>query len=275
VGTKLRARTISATAPPNSSHERLATARRGDGLRMHSVLASDPNDPALAPEDAHRRSAPLLTADDRRGESRTSFRWRARGRRTASSPKSRQREEVRSTCACPPRTLAKKTAGPMTIPPPHGTFNHLGSEPVGGDRLGSGKSTSRRAGALVSFNGRPAPQSRSPLPRRRRMLRSFAYAAHGLRELLRDTPSPDRGRSTPASIPSRGYFSTGPISEALLPSVRRRYDRLLASSSSRRAVYEPALRSRHTNLPRLGGIPVARDSAPQIRAPPTARARAQ
>jgi maltokinase len=219
-------------------HERLRRLGEVTG-EMHSVLASDSNDPAFAPETPSVEALGLLTAtideeiahvfvaipeDDERLE-----------------PIAGRGEEVREHL----RMLAHSGTAGMTIRT-HGDY-HLGQTLWAEDDW-----------VIIDFEGEPARsltdrrRKRSPLRDVAGMLRSFAYAATAA-ERLRDTPVPERWEEQAREQFLEGYFST--VDPTLLPSGQAAIDRLLAVYELEKAVYE--LRYELDNRPDWVGIPVA------------------
>jgi maltokinase len=223
---------------PEIFHERLRRLGEVTG-EMHSVLASDSNDPAFAPETPSVEALGLLTAtideeiahvfvaipeDDERLE-----------------PIAGRGEEVREHL----RMLTHSGTAGMTIRT-HGDY-HLGQTLWADDDW-----------VVIDFEGEPARsltdrrRKRSPLRDVAGMLRSFAYAATAA-ELLRDTAAPDRWEEHAREQFLEGYFST--VDPRLLPSGQAAIDRLLAVYELEKAVYE--LRYELDNRPDWVGIPVA------------------
>jgi maltokinase len=223
---------------PEIFHERLRRLGEVTG-EMHSVLASDSNDPAFAPETPSVEALGLLTAtideeiahvfvaipeDDERLE-----------------PIAGRGEEVREHL----RMLTHSGTAGMTIRT-HGDY-HLGQTLWADDDW-----------VVIDFEGEPARsltdrrRKRSPLRDVAGMLRSFAYAATAA-ELLRDTAAPDRWEEHAREQFLEGYFST--VEPRLLPSGQAAIDRLLAVYELEKAVYE--LRYELDNRPDWVGIPVA------------------
>jgi maltokinase len=206
---------------------------------MHSVLASDPNDPAFAPETPSVEALGLLTAtideeianvfavipeDDERLE-----------------PIAGRGEEVREQL----RMLTHAGTAGMTIRT-HGDY-HLGQTLWAKDDW-----------VIIDFEGEPARsltdrrRKRSPLRDVAGMLRSFAYAATAA-ELLRSTPAPDGWEEQARGQFLEGYLAA--VDPKLLPSGQAAIDRLLAVYELEKAVYE--LRYELDNRPDWVGIPVA------------------
>ncbi len=223
---------------------------------MHSVLASDPNDPAFAPETPSVEALGLLTAtvdeeiervfveipeDDERLEAIA-----GRG------------EEVREQL----RMLTHAGSAGMAIRT-HGDY-HLGQTLWAGSRLEAPSAKPPAPGreegdwVIIDFEGEPARsltdrrRKRSPLRDVAGMLRSFAYAATAA-ELLRGTPAPEGWEEQAREQFLEGYLST--VEPSLLPAGQAAIDRLLAVYELEKAVYE--LRYELDNRPDWVGIPVA------------------
>jgi trehalose synthase-fused probable maltokinase len=223
---------------PDAFLERLRRLGEVTG-EMHSALASDPNDPAFAPESPSVEALGLLTAtvdeelervfveipeDDERRE-----------------PIAGRGEEVREQL----RMLTHADSSGMTIRT-HGDY-HLGQTLWAQDDW-----------VIIDFEGAPARsltdrrRRRSPLRDVAGMLRSFVYAATAA-DLLRGTPAPDGWEEQ-----ARGQFLDGylaAVEPALLPPGQAAIERLLAVFELEKAVYE--LRYELDNRPDWVGIPVA------------------
>ena len=163
---------------------------------MHTVLASDANDPSFAPETPSVESLGLLTATvDEEIEQRLP---RApRGRRGARSDRRPRRGGARAAAA------AQRTRGPAgKVIRTHGDY-HLGQTLWAGDDW-----------VILDFEGEPARslperrRKRSPLRDVAGMLRSFAYAAIAA-ALLRGAEAAGRlggagARAVPRRLPRHG-----------------------------------------------------------------------
>jgi maltokinase len=225
-----------------SDPERFITRLRRLGEvtgEMHTVLASDPNDPAFCPETPSVESLGLLTAtvdeeiesvflalpdDDERLEP-----IRGRG------------EEVREQLHM--LTHAGSTG---MIVRTHGDY-HLGQT-----------LWSENDWVILDFEGEPARpllerrRKRSPLRDVAGMLRSFAYAASAA-ELLNGTPAPEGWELEARTQFLEGYLET--VDPALLPAGTLAIERLLTVFELEKSVYE--LRYELDNRPDWVVIPVA------------------
>jgi maltokinase len=207
--------------------------------QMHTVLGSDPSDPAFAPEEPSVEMLGLLTATVDEEIAQVFLSLPEDDERLA--PIAGRGEEVREQL----RLLAHAGSSGRVIRI-HGDY-HLGQTLVaGGDWV------------ILDFEGEPARtlaerrRKRSPLRDVAGMLRSFAYAATAV-EL---TP----GADLPADWEERArqrflerYFET--VDLALLPPGEAAIDRLLAVFELEKAVYE--LRYELDNRPDWVRIPVA------------------
>jgi trehalose synthase-fused probable maltokinase len=205
---------------------------------MHTVLASDANDPAFTPETPSVEALGLLTAtideeiervfvmlpDDERLE-----------------PILGRGEEVREQL----RMLAHSGATGKAIRT-HGDY-HLGQT-----------LWAEQDWVVLDFEGEPARslterrRKRSPLRDVAGMLRSFAYAATAV-QLLRGTPAPDGWEEQARARFLEGYLDT--VDQTLLPSGQAAIERMLSVFELEKAVYE--LRYELDNRPEWIGIPVA------------------
>jgi trehalose synthase-fused probable maltokinase len=205
---------------------------------MHTVLASDANDPAFSPETPSVEALGLLTAtideeiervfvmlpDDERLE-----------------PILGRGEEVREQL----RMLAHSGATGKAIRT-HGDY-HLGQT------LWAGQDW-----VVLDFEGEPARslterrRKRSPLRDVAGMLRSFAYAATAV-QLLRGAPAPEGWEEQARARFLEGYLDT--VDQTLLPSGQAAIERMLSVFELEKAVYE--LRYELDNRPEWIGIPVA------------------
>jgi len=200
---------------------------------MHTALASDPNDPAFAPESPSVEALGLLTAtvdeeiervfvdipeDDERLE-----------------PIVGRGEEVREQL----RMLAHAGTAGMTIRT-HGDY-HLGQTLWAADDW-----------VIIDFEGEPARsltdrrRKRSPLRDVAGMLRSFAYLA------IASGGAHEWEEQARAAF-LEGYLAT--VDSTLLPSGQAAIDRMLAVYELEKAVYE--LRYELDNRPEWVSIPVA------------------
>jgi maltokinase len=206
---------------------------------MHSVLASDPDDPAFAPEEPSAEALSLLTATIDEQIERV-FRDLPSGDPMV-EPIAGRAEEVRERL----QLMSHVGVGGRLIRH-HGDY-HLGQTLLRDDRW-----------IILDFEGEPA---RSLLERRRKrsplrdvagMLRSFAYAASASR-LLEGHPPPD-GWEDEAR---RGFLDAylDAVEPGLLPAGRPAIEKLLAIFELEKAVYE--LRYELNNRPDWVPIPVA------------------
>jgi trehalose synthase-fused probable maltokinase len=208
---------------------------------MHTVLASDPNDPAFAPETPSVEALALLTATVDEQIERVFLSLPEDDERLA--PIAGRGEEVREQL----RMLAYAGSAGMAIRT-HGDY-HLGQTLWSGSRLDW---------VILDFEGEPARsltdrrRKRSPLRDIAGMLRSFAYVASAV-ELLRDNKAPEGWEETARAQFLEGYVAT--VDPALLPSGHGAIERLLAVYELEKAVYE--LQYELDNRPEWVGIPVA------------------
>ena len=210
---------------------------------MHTVLGSDANDPAFAPETPSVEALGLLTAtvdeeiekvfltlpdDDEHLE-----------------PIAGRGEEVREQL----RLLTHAGAAGKIIRT-HGDY-HLGQTLWADSGL-------EADWVILDFEGEPMRslaerrRKRSPLRDVAGMLRSFAYAASAA-ELLRGTPAPDGWEEQAREQFLDGYLAS--VDPSLLPSGQVAIERLLAVFELEKAVYE--LRYELDNRPEWVRIPVA------------------
>jgi maltokinase len=224
-----------------------APERFGERLRrlgevtgeMHTVLASDPNDPAFAPETPSVEALALLTATVDEEIERVFLSLPEDDERLA--PIVGRGEEVREQL----RMLAYAGSTGMAIRT-HGDY-HLGQT-----------LWSEEDWVILDFEGEPARsltdrrRKRSPLRDVAGMLRSFAYVASAV-ELLRGNKAPEGWGETARAQFLEGYVAT--VDPALLPSGHGAIERLLAVYELEKAVYE--LQYELDNRPEWVGIPVA------------------
>ncbi|MBW3609505.1 MAG: hypothetical protein KY463_14415 [Actinobacteria bacterium] len=206
---------------------------------MHSVLASDMNDPAFAPEEPSAEALSLLTATI--DEQIEQVFLDLPPDDPALDPIAGRGQEVRERL----QAMSHVGVGGRLIRH-HGDY-HLGQTML------------RDAGWIIlDFEGEPA---RSLLERRRKrsplrdvagMLRSFAYAASGS-ELLRGVPAPEGWEEQARSGFLETYMAT--VDPSLLPAGRPAIEKLLAIFELEKAVYE--LRYELNNRPEWVAIPVA------------------
>jgi maltokinase len=206
--------------------------------RMHSVLASDGDDPAFAPEEPGAEALALLTATIDEQIERV---FLVLPDAPALAPIAGRGEEVRDRL----QLMSHVGVGGRLIRH-HGDY-HLGQTML------------RDAGwVILDFEGEPA---RSLLERRRKrsplrdvagMLRSFAYAASAS-ELLRGVPAPAGWEEQARLGFLDAYLET--VDQSLLPAGGPATDKLLAIFELEKAVYE--LRYELNNRPDWVPIPVA------------------
>jgi maltokinase len=207
--------------------------------RMHNVLASDPGDPAFAPEEPSGEALSLLTATIDEQIERVFLDLPAGD--TSVAPIAGRGEEIRDRL----QLLSHVGVGGRLIRN-HGDY-HLGQTMLTDARW-----------IILDFEGEPA---RSLLDRRRKrsplrdvagMLRSFAYAASAA-ELLRGVPAPADWEQRARAAYLEAYLET--IEPFLLPAGRMAIEKLLAIFELEKAVYE--LRYELNNRPDWVKIPVA------------------
>ena len=206
---------------------------------MHSVLASDPSDPAFCSETPSVESLGLLTATVDEEIERVFFDLPENDDRL--EPILGRGEEVREHLRL--LTHAGATGKIIRV---HGDY-HLGQTMWVEDDW-----------VILDFEGEPA---RSLAERRRKrsalrdvagMLRSFAYAASAA-TLLRGADVPDDWEDQARQRFLDGYLET--VDPSLMPAGQLAIDRLLAVFELEKAVYE--LRYELDNRPEWVGIPVA------------------
>jgi maltokinase len=206
---------------------------------MHTVLGSDPNDPAFLPETPSVESLGLLTATV--DEEIESVFLALPEDDEQLAPIIGRGEEVREQL----RMLTYAGATGKIIRT-HGDY-HLGQT-----------LWSENDWVILDFEGEPARpvierrRKRSPLRDVAGMLRSFAYAAIAA-ELLHDTPAPEGWEEEARVQFLDGYLET--VDPTLLPSGSLAIERLLTVYELEKAVYE--LRYELDNRPDWVRIPVA------------------
>jgi maltokinase len=229
-------------------------AGRGDGLldeieelgrvvaRMHTVLGSDLNDPAFAPEEPSQESLALLTATIDEEIERVFLDLPQDD--PALEPIAGRAQDVRDRLE-----LLTHVSGGRVIRH-HGDL-HLGQTMhVTGDP--------ERDWVILDFEGEPARplierrRKRSPLRDVAGMLRSFAYAASAS-ELQRGVPAPPGWEEGARERFLRGYLET--VDPTLMPSAQGATYTLLTVFELEKAVYE--LRYEVDNRPDWVPIPVA------------------
>jgi maltokinase len=205
---------------------------------LHSALGAEPNDPAFSPDEPSVESLALLTADVDEQIERL---WVELPETEALEPILGRGQDVRERL----QFLSHIGAGGRVIRT-HGDY-HLGQTML-----------ADRGWVILDFEGEPARPlparrlKRSPLRDVAGMLRSFSYAAAGVRIL--------RGAEPPAGWEERARetFMVGYLDRAdatLLPPGQQALERLLAVFELEKAVYE--LRYELNNRPDWVGIPVA------------------
>jgi maltokinase len=206
---------------------------------MHTVLASDPDDPAFAPEEPSNEALSLLTATIDEQIERVFLDLPHAN--PALAPIAGRGEEVRDRL----QLMSHVGVGGRLIRH-HGDY-HLGQTLLKDERW-----------IILDFEGEPA---RSLLERRRKrsplrdvagMLRSFAYAASAS-QLLRGVPAPEGWEDDARTAFLDAYFET--VEPALLPAGRPATEKLLQIFELEKAVYE--LRYELNNRPDWVPIPVA------------------
>ena len=205
---------------------------------MHTVLASEQNDPAFCSESPSVEALGLLTATVDEEIERVFV--TLPDEEESVSPIAGRGEEVRDQL----RQLTHAGAAGQFIRT-HGDY-HLGQTMWAGDDW-----------VILDFEGEPA---RSLAERRRKrsalrdvagMLRSFAYAASAV-SLLHDVEPPDGWEEQARSRFLEGYFET--VDSSLLPAGQAAIERLLAVFELEKAVYE--LQYELNNRPDWVAIPV-------------------
>jgi maltokinase len=206
---------------------------------MHTVLASDPTDPAFSPEEPSVEALSLLTATI---DEQIEQVFLDLPRDTPSlAPILGRGEEVRDRL----QLMSHVGVGGRLIRH-HGDY-HLGQTMLRDDGW-----------TILDFEGEPARtllerrRKRSPLRDVAGMLRSFAYAASAS-ELLRGVPAPAGWEEQARQGFLDAYLET--VDQSLLPAGRPATDKLLAIFELEKAVYE--LRYELNNRPDWVPIPVA------------------
>jgi trehalose synthase-fused probable maltokinase len=207
--------------------------------RMHTALASDPNDPAFAPEEPSMESTSLITATIDEQIERLFVDLPSDN--PDLEPIAHRGEEVRDRLSL----LSHIGSGGKLIRH-HGDL-HLGQTLLAPDRW-----------IVLDFEGEPARpllerrRKRSPLRDVAGMLRSFAYAASAA-EIQRGTQAPEGWEDRTREAFLAGYFSA--VDPALLPPGEANARTLLTIFELEKAVYE--LRYELNNRPDWVRIPVA------------------
>jgi maltokinase len=206
---------------------------------MHSALASDPADPAFAPEEPSQESTSLITATIDEEIERLFVDLPSDN--VDLQPIVHRGEEVRDRLSL----LSHVGAGGKLIRH-HGDL-HLGQTLLAPDRW-----------IVLDFEGEPARpllerrRKRSPLRDVAGMLRSFAYAASAA-DLQRGTPVPGGWEERTREAFLGGYL--GAVDPGLLPPGESNARTLLTIFELEKAVYE--LRYELNNRPDWVRIPVA------------------
>jgi trehalose synthase-fused probable maltokinase len=206
---------------------------------MHTVLGSDPSDPAFAPETPSVEALGLLTATVDEEIEKVFLTLPDDDERLA--PLVGRGEEVREQLR-----LLTHAGRAGKIIRTHGDY-HLGQTLWAEDDW-----------VILDFEGEPMRslaerrRKQSPLRDVAGMLRSFAYAASAA-ELLRGTPAPEGWEEQAREHFLEGYVET--VDPSLLPAGQLAIERLLAVFELEKAIYE--LRYELDNRPDWVRIPVA------------------
>ncbi|HEX5898471.1 MAG TPA: phosphotransferase [Solirubrobacteraceae bacterium] len=224
-----------------SDPERFVTRLRDLGTvigRMHTVLASDPTDPAFAPEEPSDESLALLTATIDEEIERVFLELPDL---EAVAPIVGQGAQVRDRLQ-----LLSHVGARGKLIRTHGDL-HLGQTMLGdGDWV------------ILDFEGEPARRllerrrKRSPLRDVAGMLRSFAYAASAS-DVQRGHPAPEGWVERAREAFLGGYLEA--VDSVLLPPGEAPTRTMLSIFELEKAVYE--LRYELNNRPDWVGIPVA------------------
>jgi trehalose synthase-fused probable maltokinase len=207
--------------------------------RMHTVLASDPADPAFAPEEPSDESLALLTATIDEEIERV---WVELPQLEALEPIAGRGAEVRDRL----QLLSHIGARGKLI-------RHHGDLHLGQTMLARGDDW-----IVLDFEGEPARpllerrRKRSPLRDVAGMLRSFAYAASAS-DVQRGRPAPEGWEDRARDAFLAGYLEA--VDPVLLPPGESPTRTLLTIFELEKAVYE--LRYELNNRPDWVGIPVA------------------
>jgi maltokinase len=221
--------------------ERFVTRLRDLGAvigRMHTVLASDPADPAFAPEEPSDESLALLTATIDEEIERLFLEL---PETEAVAPIAGHAAEVRDRLQ-----LLSHVGARGKLIRTHGDL-HLGQTMLGDDGW-----------VVLDFEGEPARpllerrRKRSPLRDVAGMLRSFAYAASAS-ELQRSRPAPEGWEERARESFLAGYLEA--VDSALMPPGEGPTRTMLSIFELEKAVYE--LRYELNNRPDWVSIPVA------------------
>lgn len=228
----------------DSAGERLAVELEELGMvtgRMHTTLASDPEDPEFAPEEPSDEHVALLTA---RIDEQIERVFLEMPEREALAPIQGRGEELRDRLA----QLSHRGIGGRLIRT-HGDF-HLGQTLLGPDGW-----------IVLDFEGEPGRplrerrRKRSPLRDVAGMLRSFAYAA-----LARELLGNGRGAREQAEVWERlvresfleGYMAE--VDHSILPAGTQAMEKQLAMFELEKVLYE--LRYDLENRPEWLVVPV-------------------
>jgi maltokinase len=221
--------------------ERFVTRLRDLGAvigRMHTVLASDPTDPAFAPEEPSDESLALLTATIDEEIERLFLEL---PEIEAVAPIAGHAAEVRDRLQ-----LLSHVGARGRLIRTHGDL-HLGQTMLGDDGW-----------VVLDFEGEPARpllerrRKRSPLRDVAGMLRSFAYAASAS-ELQRGRPAPEGWEERARESFLAGYLEA--VDATLMPPGEAPTRTMLSIFELEKAVYE--LRYELNNRPDWVSIPVA------------------
>jgi trehalose synthase-fused probable maltokinase len=206
--------------------------------RMHTVLASDPTDPAFAPEEPSDESLALLTATIDEEIERLFLEL---PETDAVAPIAGHAAEVRDRLQ-----LLSHVGARGRLIRTHGDL-HLGQTMLGD-----------RGWVVLDFEGEPARpllerrRKRSPLRDVAGMLRSFAYAASAS-DLQRERPAPEGWEERAREAFLGGYLEA--VDSVLMPPGEAPTRTMLSIFELEKAVYE--LRYELNNRPDWVGIPVA------------------
>jgi predicted trehalose synthase len=224
-------------ADPPGLLDRLRTLGEVTG-EMHTALGSESDDPAFSPDEPSVESLALLTADIDEQIERLFVEL---PEQEDLAPILGRGQDVREKL----QMLSHIGAGGRVIRT-HGDF-HLGQTML-----------TDRGWVILDFEGEPArplPErrlKRSPLRDVAGMLRSFSYAAAGVR-ILRGTTPPEAWEENARAAFLSGYRER--VDAALLPPGQQAAEQLLAVFELEKAVYE--LRYELNNRPDWVSIPVA------------------
>jgi maltokinase len=213
--------------------------------RMHTVLASDPTDPAFAPEEPSDESLALLTATIDEEIERLFLEL---PETEAVAPITGHAAEVRDRLQ-----LLSHVGARGRLIRTHGDL-HLGQTMLA---MGAGGGTASRW-VVLDFEGEPARpllerrRKRSPLRDVAGMLRSFAYAASAS-ELQRGRPAPEGWEERARESFLAGYLEA--VDSGLMPPGEAPTRTMLSIFELEKAVYE--LRYELNNRPDWVSIPVA------------------